>query len=83
MHGLVELEVWEQRREEIRKKVAVARPEKMARENRETRPYVVRDLSWELARYLDTEGFSASALTTSNSVRGHHRRTPEEERLGG
>jgi hypothetical protein len=69
MHGLVELEVWEQRREEIRKEVAVARPEKMARENRETRPYVVRDLSWELARYLDTESFSSSASATLNSPR--------------
>ena len=67
MHGLVELEVWEQRREEIRKEVAVARPEKMARENRETRPYVVRDLSWELARYLDTESSSASASATPSS----------------
>jgi hypothetical protein len=69
MHGLVELEVWEQRREEIRKEVAVARPEKMARENRETRPYVVRDLSWELARYLDTESFSSNASATPNSPR--------------
>jgi hypothetical protein len=69
MHGLDELGVWEQRREEIRKEVAVARPEKMARENRETRPYVVRDLSWELARYLDTEIFSESASATPNSPR--------------
>ncbi len=42
------------------------------------RRYVVRDLSWELARYLDTEAFSASASATSNSVSGHHGRTPEE-----
>ena len=68
MHGLDEFEVWEQRREEIRKEVAVARPEKMARANRETMPYVVRDLSWELARYLDTESFSATTSATSNGV---------------
>lgn len=69
MHGLVELEVWEQRHEEIGKELAVACPQKMARENRETRPYVVRDLSWELARYLDTEIFSESASATPNSPR--------------
>jgi hypothetical protein len=69
MHGLGEYEVWRQRREEIRKEVAAARLEKMARENRETRPYVVRDLSWELARYLDTESFAASASATPISPR--------------
>jgi hypothetical protein len=41
----------------------------MARENREIRSDVVRDLSWELARYLDTEkSFSATASATSNSM---------------
>jgi hypothetical protein len=69
MYGLGELEVWRQRREEIRKEVAAARLAKVARENRETRPYVVRDLSWELARYLDTEIFSASASATPDSPR--------------
>jgi hypothetical protein len=67
MHGLGEYEVWRQRREEIRKEVAMARLAKTARANRETRPYVVRDLSWELARYLETEGFPASASATPSS----------------
>jgi hypothetical protein len=46
---------WRQRSEEIRQELAADRLKKMARENRETRPYVVRDLSWELARFLDTQ----------------------------
>ena len=72
MHGLGEYEVWRQRREEIEQEVAVARLARMARANSETRAYVVRDLSWEFARYLDTESSSASAspTSTSNSARG-------------
>jgi hypothetical protein len=37
------------------------------REDRETNPYVVRDLSWELARYLDTENFPDSAATPEST----------------
>ena len=55
MYGMNQHEVWRQRSEEIRQEIAADRLEKMARENRETRPYVVRDLSWELARFLDTQ----------------------------
>lgn len=40
------------RNEEIQVVVAEERPP--ALEDRETRPYVVRDLSWELASYLET-----------------------------
>ena len=69
MCGFGEHEVWRQRHEEIRREVAMERPPRMARENRETRPYVVRDLSWELARYLDTESLSESASATPNSPR--------------
>jgi hypothetical protein len=36
------------------KEVAVARLEKMALANCETTSYMVQDLSWELARFLDT-----------------------------
>ena len=57
MNGWAEYEIGRQHHEEIRHEVATARLEKLARVNREPRPYVVRDLSWELARYLDTEGF--------------------------
>ncbi len=40
-------------RAEIQQEPATQTPAGMARENRETRPYVVRDLSWELAVYLE------------------------------
>ena len=56
--------------EEIRSEITVEGLTTMARENRETRPDVVRDLSWELARYLDTESFSAASSATSNNVSG-------------
>jgi hypothetical protein len=55
MYGSGEYEVWRQSQEENRREVAVEHPTGRAREDRETRPYVLRDLSWELARYLDTE----------------------------
>jgi hypothetical protein len=82
MHRLAESEILGQRHEEIRREVVVGRPTGTAHGKREAVHYVVRDLSWELARYLDAEGFSASALTTSKSVRGHHGRTPEEGWVG-
>jgi hypothetical protein len=64
MYVLAEHEDLRQRRKEIRHELAVARLEKLGRANRETRPYVVRDLSWELARYLDTEIFSEDTPQT-------------------
>ena len=70
MYGMVEYEVWHQHPEEIRQEVAVARLEKTARDERQRRPYVVRDLSWELARYLDTEDFPVSDSATSNGASG-------------
>jgi hypothetical protein len=51
------------------RKVTMERPTNMAREDRETRPYVVRDLSWEFARYLDAEDAAASASTVPKSTR--------------
>ena len=47
--------------EEIRREITVEGLTTMAPANRDTRPYVVRDLSWEFARFLDTESFSSSA----------------------
>jgi hypothetical protein len=41
--------------QEYGREVTMERPTNTAREDRETRPYLVRDLSWELARYLDTQ----------------------------
>ena len=64
MHFRTEYDIGRQRREDIRQEVAVGRLEKLARANREISPYVVRDLSWELARYLDTEIFSANPSAT-------------------
>ncbi len=70
MHELAEYEALRQRHEEMRREVAMKRRAKTAGEDRETRPYVVRDLSWELARYLETESFSATTSATSNGVSG-------------
>ena len=47
--------------------VATERPAKEARSDRETETYVVRDLSWELARCLDTQSHSASASPTPST----------------
>ena len=48
--------------EEIRREITVEGLTTMAPANRDTRPYVVRDLSWEFARFLDTtQSFSSSA----------------------
>lgn len=69
MYGLAKYEGLRQPHEEIRGEAATERPT-MAPEDRERMPYVVRDLSWELARYLDTEIFSESASATPNSARG-------------
>ena len=77
MYGLAKYQVLRQRPEETRREAAVQHPTRVASEEREKRSYVARDLSWELARYLDTEDFSAaSASGTPNSVSGHHGRTP-------
>ena len=81
MYGLAEYEVLGQRNDEVRAEVALGRPTTIAPEDRETGPYVVRDLSWELARYLDTETVPASASAASNSASGHHGRIREEARV--
>jgi len=46
--------------EDLRREAARLLPAPMEREDHEARPYVVRDLSWELARFLDSEAFPAS-----------------------
>jgi len=58
MDSLAEYEVPRQHHEDTRGEVATERPATMPREDREAVPYVVRDLSWALTRYLDTEDFS-------------------------
>ena len=62
MYRLAEHEDVRQRRKEIRNEAAVEHKTRMERADWQPRPYVVRDLSWELARYLDTENFSEGAL---------------------
>jgi hypothetical protein len=79
MYGLDEYEVLHQCPEEIRQEVAVARLEKVARANCETRSYMARDLSWELARYLDTQTHSASASAIPSSASGNGERWAAEE----
>jgi hypothetical protein len=53
MYGLAEHELLPQRNGEDGLEGATERPSKRVREERRTRHYVVRDLSWELARYFD------------------------------
>jgi hypothetical protein len=65
MYGLAESEVLEGRSDEIMGGVAMGRLTTIAPEDRETGPYVVRDLSWEFARSLDTDDFSTGASLTS------------------
>jgi hypothetical protein len=73
MYGLVQNEVWRQRSEEIRHEVAANRLERDLRAKEETRPYVVRDLSWELARLLDAEDFPAISFSTPDGANGNPR----------
>jgi hypothetical protein len=71
MHVSIDQELSRQHREEIRQEVAANRLALMAHGGREPRPYVVRDMSWRLARYLDAEEFSASAPAPSKSASGN------------
>ena len=62
MYGLAEHKGLQRAHEGIPREATVERrPTRMVGEDRETRPYVVRDLSWELARYLDAQDLPASA----------------------
>ena len=60
MYGTTE-QVIREHYEDLRREAARVRPAHMEREDHETRPYVVRDLSWELARFLETQDFPARA----------------------
>lgn len=67
MYGTTE-QVIREHYEDLRREAARVRPAPIARANRAMRPYVVRDLSWELARFLDAETASASASATARSA---------------
>ena len=71
MYGTAEYEVLRQSHQEIQREGAIDHLGRTARENRETRPYVVRDLSWELAPFLDTEDFQAIGLAAQDSSNGN------------
>jgi hypothetical protein len=70
MYGTTE-QVIREHYEDLRREAARVRPAPIARANRARRPYVVRDLSWELTRYLDTQDLAPSASATSNSGSGN------------
>ena len=55
MYELTEHQNLRKPKEKIRDEAATEHRSGMAHEDHETRPYVVRDLSWDLARYLDRE----------------------------
>ncbi len=68
MYGTTE-QVIREHYEDLRREAARVRPAPMDREDHEARAYVVRDLSWELARYLDTEHSLASNSAKPKSAR--------------
>jgi len=73
MYGSAAQQIIREHHENLRREAARVRPAPMA--NRETTPYVVRDLSWELARFLDTEDSLASTFATPHNSNGnspHH-----------
>ena len=53
MYGTTE-QVIREHYEDLGREAARVRPAPMEREDHEAKPYVVRDLSWELARFLET-----------------------------
>ena len=70
MYGTTE-QVIREHYEDLRREAARVRPAPMEREDHEARPYVVRDLSWELARFLETQDFPASAFATPDGANGN------------
>jgi hypothetical protein len=59
MYGSLESKVLESREENGRED-ATLRPGRTTGEDREKGPYVVRDLTWDFARYLGIEDLRAS-----------------------
>jgi hypothetical protein len=70
MYGTTE-QVIREHYEDLGREAARVRPAPMEREDHEARPYVVRDLSWELARFLDAEDFPTSAFATPDGANGN------------
>ena len=61
----------------------MVRNENPRHEYPEAMPYVVRDLSWELARYLEAQDSPQSASVSADSAGGRPGWTKDEERLAG
>ena len=75
MYGSVAQQIIREHHESLRREAARVRPAPMANANRETTPYVVRDLSWEFARFLEAEDSKASTYATPDGSNGnppHH-----------
>ena len=75
MYGSAAKQVIRENYENLRRDASRVRPAPMAREDHDTGPYVVRDLSWELARFLDAEDSVASSFATPDDPNGnppHH-----------
>ena len=53
------------------------------RGDRETMPYVARELSWELARYLEAQDSPEEESAASNTAGGRPGWTRDEEKLAG
>jgi hypothetical protein len=82
MYGTTE-QVIREHYEDLRREAARVRPAPMECEDHEARPYVVRDLSWELARNLEAQDFLESASVTADSAGGRPRWTQDKESLAG
>jgi hypothetical protein len=70
MHGTTE-QVIREHYEDLRREAARVRPAPMEREDHDAKPYVVRDLSWEFARFLDAEDFPVSTFATLEGANGN------------
>ena len=77
MYEVAERARLRQTRKEDGREAAPERLTGMAHEDRETGPFMVRDLSWVLARYPDTKIFPPNAPTTPESARAQHGRKRE------
>jgi hypothetical protein len=71
MYGLVEYELLTQRNGEDGLEGATESPSTRVGEERRARSYVVRDLSWELARYLDAGDFPATGSARPDTADGN------------
>ena len=75
MYGSAAQQIIREHHENLRREAARVRPAPMEREDHDAKPYVVRDLSWEFARFLEAEDSKASTYATPDGSNGnppHH-----------